>query len=247
MSFVIEQKIMPGLPNYSLKSSRYIIAHDSGNAANNGPDSLERELSFMARNKANAFVSHWVGCGGRIVQVAPVGKLQYGCGPIGNPYCYAQVELARTNNKETFKKDYAAYVWLLRKLAKDAGLPIKLDEKGYGIKTHRWISYNLGGTDHVDPYGYLNSFGISEEQFKKDIENGIEEEEEMDFFSPTMRDKYNMRTASPATKQLLVEKAVAGLGYQKSWIDNHNKGLLKDGDYAAIAFELAVHYAKSVK
>lgn len=70
------------------------------------------------------------------------------------------------------------------------------------------------------------------------------DDDEMDFYSPTMRDKYNMRTASPATKKLLVEQAVAELGYQPSWITNHEKGVLKNGDYAAIAFELAVHYAK---
>ena len=115
----------------------------------------------MNRNKANAFTSHWVGGGGRIVQVAPVNKLQYGCGPRGNPYSYAQVELARTNDKEQFKKDYVAFIWLLRKLAKDARIPVILDGTGNGIKSHRWITNNLGGTTHVDPYSYLASMGIS--------------------------------------------------------------------------------------
>src|SRR5699024_12761314 len=47
--------------------------------------------------------------------------------PDANTYSYEHVELARTNNAETFKKDYAAYVWLLRKLADDAGIPKTLD------------------------------------------------------------------------------------------------------------------------
>ncbi|MBH9787855.1 N-acetylmuramoyl-L-alanine amidase, partial [Clostridioides difficile] len=29
-------------------------------------------MTYMNRNKANAFTSHWVGGGGRIVQIAPV-------------------------------------------------------------------------------------------------------------------------------------------------------------------------------
>ena len=65
---------------------------------------IENEIAYMNRNKANAFVSHWVGGGGRIVQVAPVNRVQYGCGPKGNPYSYAQVELARTADKEQFKR-----------------------------------------------------------------------------------------------------------------------------------------------
>lgn len=174
MSYVIEQRLMAGLPNKALTSARYVIAHESGNAKNCGSNALENEISFMNRNKANAFTSHWVGGGARIVQVATVNKVQYGCGAKGNPFSYAQVELARTSDKEQFKKDYAAYIWLLRKLAKDAGIPIVLDGSGNGIKSHRWITDNLGGTTHVDPYSYLQSMGISEEQFKQDIKNGLE-------------------------------------------------------------------------
>ena len=95
----------------------------------------------MNKNKANAFTSHWVGGGGKIVQVAPVGKLQYGCGPKGNPYSYAQVELARTNDKEQFKKDYAAYIWLLRELAKEAGIPVVLD--GTGTALNRTVGLQI--------------------------------------------------------------------------------------------------------
>lgn len=176
MSYAIEQRIMSGLPSTPLKAVKYVVAHESGNAKNTGLNALENEISFMNRNKANAFTSHWVGGGGRIVQVAPVNKVQYGCGAKGNPYCYAQVELARTSDKDQFKKDYAAYIWLLRKLAKDAGVPIHLDSSGNGIKSHRWITNNLGGTTHVDPYSYLQSMGITEEQFKNEIKNGLGEE-----------------------------------------------------------------------
>lgn len=175
MTYVIEKRLMSGLPNQALTAVKYVIAHESGNGNNTGPNALENEISYMNRNKAEAFTSHWVGGGGRIVQIAPVGRLQYGCGPKGNPLSYAQVELARTSDKEQFKKDYAAYIWLLRELAKEAGIPIVLDGAGNGIKSHRWISDNIKGTTHRDPYSYLASMGITEAQFKLDILNGLEE------------------------------------------------------------------------
>jgi len=178
MKYYIEKRIMSGLPNQALTAVKYVIAHESGNGNNTGPNALENEIAYMNRNKANAFTSHWVGGGGRIVQIAPVGKLQYGCGPKGNPLSYGQVELASTDNKEQFKKDYAAYIWLLRELAKEAGIPVVLDGAGNGIKSHCWISDNLKGTNHRDPYSYLESMGISEEQFKLDIKNGIEDVKE---------------------------------------------------------------------
>ncbi|WP_082673671.1 N-acetylmuramoyl-L-alanine amidase [Lysinibacillus sp. F5] len=178
MKYTVEKRLMSGLPNQPLTAAKYVIAHESGNGNNTGPNALENEIAYMNRNKANAFTSHWVGGGGRIIQIAPVGKLQYGCGPKGNPLSYAQVELARTDNKEQFKKDYAAYIWLLRELAKEAGIPVVLDGAGNGIKSHRWISDNLKGTNHRDPYSYLESMGISEAQFKLDIKNGLGEVKE---------------------------------------------------------------------
>lgn len=48
-----------------------------------------------------------------------------------------------------------------------------LDGASNGIKSHRWITNNLGGTTHIDPYSYLQSMGISEAQFKLDIKNGL--------------------------------------------------------------------------
>ncbi|MDP1392035.1 N-acetylmuramoyl-L-alanine amidase [Lysinibacillus capsici] len=175
MSYTIEKRLMSGLPNQALMAVKYVIAHESGNGNNTGPNALENEIAYMNRNKAEAFTSHWVGGGGRIVQIAPVGRLQYGCGSKANPLSYAQVELARTSDKEQFKKDYAAYIWLLRELAKEAGIPVVLDGAGNGIKSHRWITDNLKGTTHRDPYSYLASMGISEAQFKLDILNGLEE------------------------------------------------------------------------
>lgn len=227
MSYTIEKRLMTGLPNYLLKAVRYVIAHESGNSKNTGPNALENEITFMNRNKANAFTSHWVGDGGKIVQVAPVNRLQYGCGN-GNSYSYAQVELARTNNKEQFKKDYAAYIWLLRNLAKDAGIPIVLDGTGNGIKSHRWITDNLGGTTHRDPYSYLASMGITEEQFKKDILNGLDKP------TQTEKDDDIMKFTNDAPKKAVrdfLKQAVDKKLIDKSWLDKFDNGTMTSGDF----------------
>ena len=172
----IEKSFIKGIPHRKLSAVNMVVAHEAGNPKNTGKDSLENEVKYMKNNwnkGAKAWVSHWVGGGGRIIQLAPTGIKQNGAGGKANRTTYAHVELARTNNKETFKKDYEAYVWLLRKLAKEAGLPVTLDTSSKkGIKSHDWVRKNLGGTTHTDPYGYLASFGISKTQFKRDVEKG---------------------------------------------------------------------------
>ncbi|MFJ7734680.1 N-acetylmuramoyl-L-alanine amidase [Lysinibacillus sp. NPDC097231] len=226
MTYDIETRLMSGLPNQALLAIKYVIAHESGNDKNNGPNALENEIVFMNQNKANAFVSHWVGGGGRIVQVAPVNKVQYGCGPKGNPYSYAQVELAQTSDKAQFKKDYAAYIWLLRKLAVEAGIPTVLDGTGNGIKSHRWISDNLGGTSHKDPFAYLQSMGISEKQFIQDIQNGLEE-------GLTMTQYDELKKEIDTLKDLLAKKASlqtdteVGTSHKEAWKWAIQVGIIK--------------------
>jgi len=230
MTYIIEKRLMSGLPNLALTAVKYVIAHESGNPNNNGPNALENEIAFMNKNKANAFTSHWVGGGGRIVQVAPVNRVQYGCGPKGNPLSYAQVELARTNDKEQFKKDYAAYIWLLRELAKEAGLPIVLDSSGNGIKSHRWVTDTLGGTTHRDPFPYLQTMGITDEQFKLDIKNGLDQQQ-------TDKDDDIMRFTSVTTKAAVrdyIKESVDKNLINMSWLDKFDQGTLTGGDFEGL-------------
>jgi N-acetylmuramoyl-L-alanine amidase len=176
MNYTIEKRIFSIYQN-PLTAANLIIAHESGNLNNVGRNSLENEVSYMLRNWQNAFVSHWVGGGGKIIQIANTGKVQWGVGPKANGYAYAQVELARTNNRSIFEQDYKAYVWLLQKLALEAGIPCTLNSgasvQDRGIKTHSWVSKNVGGTNHTDPDGYLASWGISQARFRQDIEAGL--------------------------------------------------------------------------
>ena len=171
MGYKIENQVT----NYATRNSinNLIIAHETANSNS----TIEGEVAYMKRNASSAFVTHFVGGGGRIIQTAPVGKVSWGAGPKANGYAYAQIELCRSKDKATFQKDYAAYIWLLRELASNAGIPKTLDTGSSvydkGIKSHKWVSDKLGGTDHQDPYGYLASWGISKEQFAKDISGGL--------------------------------------------------------------------------
>lgn len=180
MEYPIENRLLK-LNQRPLKGSHFIIAHDSGNPANTGKNALENEVQYMSKNaiQGGAFTSHWVGGGGKIIQLAKTGFIQFGAGAKANPYAYAQVELARTNNSEQFKKDYLAYVWLLKKLAVEAGVPLTLNSgnsvNDKGIKTHHWVSQSLGGTTHTDPDNYLAGFGITLSQFAKDLAEGYAE------------------------------------------------------------------------
>lgn len=175
--YTIEKQLIP-IKQKPLIASKFIIAHESGNPNNVGKNALINEVSYMSRKskEGGPFTSHWVGGGGRIIQIAQTGKLQYGAGAKANPYAYAQVELARTSDKKQFTQDYLAYVWLLKDLAAEACLPLTLNTgdsiKDKGIKTHHWVSHNLGGTTHTDPDNYLASFGVTLAQFARDLGKG---------------------------------------------------------------------------
>ncbi len=178
MAYKIENQVVDYsamVSGYGFRSSLYgikwIIAHETAN----GNSTIDGEVSYMKRNASNAFVTHFVGGGGRIIQTAPVGKVCWGAGATANSWSYAQVELCRAKDQATFKKDYAAYIWLLRMLAGECGIPKTLDTEDKGIKTHAWVSEHYPDeTDHTDPYGYLNSMGISNAQFAVDIANGLD-------------------------------------------------------------------------
>lgn len=204
-AYTVESNLIGnGAPAGYTSSNQYIILHEAGNPSNVGADSLDREVSFMRRNWQNAFVSYFVGSGGRVVQLANDGAYQYGAGAIANSRAYAQIELARTNNRTTFEKDYKAYINLARDLAKRGGIPATLDGLGAGIKTHDWVSRNLWG-DHTDPLGYLASWGITKEQLAKDLYSG--------FTIPSIPD-VDPETPKPGTDTPVPEKPKPSVNYE---------------------------------
>lgn len=117
---------------------------------------------------------------------------------------------------------------MLRNLAKEAGLPAVLDRTGKGIKSHRWITDNLGGTTHRDPYSYLASMGITEEQFKRDILNGLDKP------TQTEKDDDTMKFTNDAPKRAVrdfLKQAVDKKIIEKSWLDKFDNGAMTSGDF----------------
>ena len=163
-----------GLPQIGYAPYRQIHAHSTGNKKSTAQNEADYH---MRRPVESGFFSHVVG-NGRVMQVGPVNQGAYDVGGGWNYETYAAVELIESHStKEEFMEDYRLYIELLRNLADEAGLPKTLDSDALeGIKSHEYCTNNQPNnySDHVDPYPYLASWGISREQFKHDIENGLE-------------------------------------------------------------------------
>lgn len=164
-----------GLPQIGYAPYRQVHAHSTGNRNSTAQNEADYH---MRRPVESGFFSHVVG-NGRVMQVGPVNQGAYDVGGGWNYETYAAVELIESHStKEEFMEDYRLYIQLLRDLADEAGLPKTLDSGDLeGIKSHEYCTYNQPNnfSDHVDPYPYLAKWGISREQFKHDIENGLEE------------------------------------------------------------------------
>ena len=163
-----------GLPQIGYAPYRQVHAHSTGNKNSTAQNEADYH---MRRPVESGFFSHVVG-NGRVMQVGPVNNGAYDVGGGWNYETYAAVELIESHStKEEFMTDYRLYIELLRNLADEAGLPKTLDSDALeGIKSHEYCTNNQPNnfSDHVDPYPYLASWGISREQFKHDIENGLE-------------------------------------------------------------------------
>ena len=163
-----------GLPQIGYAPYRQIHAHSTGNRNSTAQNEADYH---MRRPVESGFFSHVVG-NGRVMQVGPVNQGAYDVGGGWNYETYAAVELIESHStKEEFMEDYRLYIQLLRDLAEKAGLPKTLDSGDLeGIKSHEYCTYNQpnNNSDHVDPYPYLAKWGISREQFKHDVEHGLD-------------------------------------------------------------------------
>jgi len=153
----------------------FIILHETTNIG------AAANASYFKNNwsTTQTYVQYVIGDGGKIFQVGADGYEAWGAGSYANANSPVQIELARTTDKGTFKKDYATFVNFARYKAQQFSIPCTLDAGGMydkGIKTHYWVSQNIWGT-HDDPVqSYLEPFwGITQEQLAHDIAVGIED------------------------------------------------------------------------
>ncbi|MDM8364957.1 N-acetylmuramoyl-L-alanine amidase [Bacillus thuringiensis] len=118
---------------------------------------------YETRTWRNAFV-HYAVDWNETIQIADTKYVAYGAGPAANKR-FVHVELCETADYAKFKRSYEKYVRLLARILKDNHLPV---EKG--LWTHNDVRKYLGGTDHEDPIDYLRSHGVSEVQFRSDVQ-----------------------------------------------------------------------------
>ncbi|MCQ6343978.1 N-acetylmuramoyl-L-alanine amidase [Bacillus cereus] len=118
---------------------------------------------YENRTWRNAFV-HYAVDWNESIQIADTKYIAYGAGPAANKR-FVHVELCETADYAKFKRSYEKYVTLLARILKDNNLSV---EKG--LWTHNDVRKYLGGTDHEDPIDYLRGHGVSESQFRSDVQ-----------------------------------------------------------------------------
>ncbi len=153
-----------------LATHSFVIMHEAGLEAPGRNIAANMKNNYTPYTAYSTFV---VGDGGRVYQVGEPGYVSYAAGN-ANGYSPVQIELQRTYDKGEFAKNYATYIELARDYAKKYGIPLTLDAGGAGtpgIKSHLWITQNIWG-DHVDPYGYLASMGVSKAKLANDLAKG---------------------------------------------------------------------------
>lgn len=171
-SYTEDTSYLRQTPQVGVAPYRQVHAHSTGNPTSKASG----EATYMSNKDLNSgFYTHVVG-NGKVYQTAYVGQGAWDVGGGWNNETFAAVELIESHQTyEEFRADYEIYIQLLRNLANQAGIPITVDSDSLeGIKTHYYCTNNQPNnfSDHIDPYPYLAKWGITKEQFKKDVETG---------------------------------------------------------------------------
>ncbi|MBE7123650.1 N-acetylmuramoyl-L-alanine amidase [Bacillus cereus] len=118
---------------------------------------------YESRTWRSAFVHYAVDWDEKI-QIASTKYRAWGAGPAANAR-FVHVELCETSDSLKFKRSYERYVELIGEILRERNIhPSK------GLWTHKDVTYKLGGTDHEDPLDYLRSHGVSEAEFRTDVQ-----------------------------------------------------------------------------
>ncbi|WJE54333.1 N-acetylmuramoyl-L-alanine amidase [Bacillus cereus] len=162
-AFADRTMIIPDLPKqpyrYGVGAYEGVVAHSTAT-----PEAPAINIQkYESRTWRSAFV-HYAVDWNETIQIADTKYIAYGGGPGANKR-FVHVELCETADYDKFKRSYDKYVKLLAKILRDRGLSV---EKG--LWTHYDVTKYLGGTDHEDPLDYLRSHGVSEAQFRADVQ-----------------------------------------------------------------------------
>ncbi|PEM52301.1 N-acetylmuramoyl-L-alanine amidase [Bacillus toyonensis] len=162
-AFADRTLIIPDLPKqpyrYGVGAYEGVVAHSTAT-----PEAPAINIQkYESRTWRNAFV-HYAVDWDETIQIADTKYIAYGGGTAANKR-FVHVELCETADYAKFKRSYEKYVKLLAKILKDNKISV---EKG--LWTHSDVTHHLGGTDHEDPIDYLKFHGVSEAQFRADVQ-----------------------------------------------------------------------------
>jgi hypothetical protein len=157
MSYAIVQDIIPGLPRDPFRKGigAYEGVVDHSTATPEATDEAESRYFHREWKNRKAF-PHFAVDWDSVTQLADINYQAWGAGN-GNPR-YLHVELCETRDHNKFLESYKRYTWLTAELLRRKNLGAT--DNGT-VVSHAWVSKYLGGTDHVDPIGYLASHGVS--------------------------------------------------------------------------------------
>ena len=155
--------IIPDLPKQGYRNGvgayEGVVAHSTAT-----PEAPAINIQrYETRTWRSAFV-HYAVDWNEVIQIADTRYIAYGAGPGANKR-FVHVELCETADYTKFKRSYDKYVKLLAKILRDRELSVER-----GLWTHSDVTHYLGGTDHEDPIDYLKSHGVSEAQFRADVQ-----------------------------------------------------------------------------
>lgn len=146
----------------------FVVAHST--ATPNAPAlNIARNMKNNVAN--NGAYVHLVVDDKDCYLVGDLGYVAWGCGYAGNHRAPVQIELCEfPDDLNRALQAYRNYISIIREYATIYSIPLEVDTTASrGVKTHLWITNNIGGTDHTDPYGYLESIGVSKQQFASDV------------------------------------------------------------------------------
>lgn len=138
-----------------------VVAHETAN--NNS--TITGEIAYMSKNHKNAFVHAFVDHN-RIIEIHPSELGAWGGGRYANER-FVHVELVRVHNFNDFAKSINNYSDYIASILYKHNLGVNnADNDGKGtLWSHRAVSNFLGGTTHVDPYGYFAKWGYDWNDF----------------------------------------------------------------------------------
>ncbi|MGR5954070.1 N-acetylmuramoyl-L-alanine amidase [Bacillus paranthracis] len=162
-AFADRTLIIPDLPKQPYRNGvgvyEGVVAHSTAT-----PEAPAINIQkYESRTWRSAFV-HYAVDWNETIQIADTKYIAYGAGPgrINDLFMWSYV---KQEIMKKFKRSYDKYVKLLAKILRDRGISV---EKG--LWTHYDVTKYLGGTDHEDPLDYLKSHGVSEAQFRADVQ-----------------------------------------------------------------------------